>query len=81
MTTTDKRQKLVDYLNIADDKKINAIYTMVEDEINTQANDWDDDFIEELEKRSKSYKNGTANTFTWENTKQAAIKRVKEKRG
>ncbi len=77
MTTTAIREKLVNYLQIADDKKIKAIYTMVEDEINTIENDWDDDFIREMEVRRKSYLDGTAKTYTWEETKQAAIDRVK----
>jgi hypothetical protein len=77
MTTTAIRKKLVDYLKTADDKKIKAIYTMVEDEINTKANDWDEPFITELEKRSKSLKSGTAKTYTWEETKKAAIQKVK----
>ena len=36
MTTTAIRKKLADYLKIADDKKVKAIYTMVEDEITTE---------------------------------------------
>ena len=50
---------------------------MVEDEINTIENDWDDDFIKEMDARRKSYLDGTAKTYTWEETKQAAIDRVK----
>jgi hypothetical protein len=80
MTTTAIREKLVNYLQVADDKKVKAIYTMVEDDINTQANDWDEDFIKELERRSKSFRKGTAKTYSWEETKQAAVKRVKSKR-
>jgi len=76
MTTSAIREKLVNYLQIADDKKVKAIYTMVEDEINTAANDWDEDFVEELKNRSKSFIDGTAKTYTWEETKQAAINRV-----
>jgi hypothetical protein len=79
MTTTAIRQKLVSYLEVADDKKIKAIYTMVEDEINTQANDWDEDFIKELERRSKSFASGRAKTYSWEETKAAAIKKIKAK--
>ncbi len=33
MKTANIRQRLHSYLEVADDKKINAIYTMVEDEI------------------------------------------------
>ena len=79
MTTTAIREKLVNYLQVADEK-LKAIYTMVEDEINTAANDWDDDFIKELERRSKSFINGTAKTYSWEETKQAAINKAKSKK-
>lgn len=78
MTTTAIRQKLSDYMmNIADDKKVKAIYAMVEDDINTAENDWDEDFIKELERRSKNFIAGTGKTYTWEQTKQAAIQKVK----
>ncbi len=76
MTTKAIREKLVKYLQVADDKKVKAIYTMVEDEINTSDNDWDESFVAELYERSKSFADGTAKTFTWEETKQAAIDRV-----
>ncbi len=79
MTTTAIREKLVNYLQTADDKKLKAIYTMVEDEINTALNDWDDNLVQELEQRSKNFINGTAKTYTWEETKQAAIDKVKLK--
>jgi hypothetical protein len=80
MTTTTIREKLADYLQVADEKKLKAIYTMVEDEINTAANDWDDNFTEELERRNKGFVDGTAKTYTWEETKQAAINKAKSKR-
>jgi hypothetical protein len=73
MTSKAIRKKLTDYLQIADEAKVKAIYTMVKDEIDTVANDWDADFIKELERRSKSAANGTSKLYTWEETKQAAI--------
>ena len=79
MTTTAIRQKLVSYLKVADEKKIKAIYTMVEDEINTKANDWDKDFVKELEHRTKDFTSGKAKIYSWEETKAAAIKKVKSK--
>ncbi len=66
MTTKAIREKLVKYVQVADDKKVKAIYTMVEDEIYTSDNDWDESFVGELDKRSKSFKDETAETFTWE---------------
>ncbi len=80
MTTTAIRGKLVGYMKVADDKKLKAIYTLFEDEINTQANDWDENFVQQLEERSKAVKSGTLKTYTWEETKKAAIARAKSKK-
>jgi hypothetical protein len=80
MTTVAIRQKLVNYLKIADDKKIKAIYVMVEDDISTAENDWDKDFIKELNRRSRQFKSGTAKTYSWEETKKAALNKAKAKR-
>jgi len=77
MTTEAIRKQLVDYLKTADDKKVKAIYTMVEDEINTQANDWDEAFKAKLDNRSKSFTKGKAKTYSWEETKKAAVNKVK----
>ena len=77
MTTTAIRKKLVDYLKVADDKKIKAIYTMVEDEINTDKNDWNKDFLSEMEKRGKEFKSGKIKTYSWQETKRAALKKIK----
>lgn len=78
MTTAAIRKKLEDYLKTADDKKIKAIYTMVEDEINTQANDWDEAFITEVNKRKKSFESGKAKTYSWKETKKAALSGIKQ---
>ena len=80
MTATIIRKKLTDYIKVADEEKIKAIYTMVSDEINTEENKWDESFVKELNKRSKDFANGTAKTYTWEETKQAAVKRVQSKK-
>jgi len=80
MTTTAIREKLVNYLKIADEKKVKAIYTIVEDEISTAENDWDKDFLKELNRRRRQFKKGTAKSYTWAETKKAAIERVKAKR-
>ena len=80
MTAAIIRKKLIDYIKVADEEKIKAIYTMVSDEINTEENKWDESFVKELNRRSKSFINGTAKTYTWEETKQAAVKRVQSKK-
>lgn len=77
MTTIAIRRKLTNYLKVADDDKVKAIYTMVADEINTAENDWDESFVKELKTRSRSFADGTAKTYSWEEAKAAAIKKVK----
>ena len=80
MSILKLRKKLTDYLQVADDKKIKAIYLMVEDDMNTIANDWDEAYVKELTKRSEDFQNGTAKTYSWKETKTAAVKRVKAKK-
>ena len=78
MTTANIRKQLTNYLQIADEKKLKAIYTMVEDDINTNNNDWDEIFVKELEQRSNDFISGKTKSFTWEETKAAALKRIKK---
>ena len=58
MTTIAIRKKLVDYLKIADDKKIKAIYALVEDEIEQSELDYSDELKAELDKRFDDHKKG-----------------------
>jgi hypothetical protein len=45
------RNKLYDYIRVADDKKIRAIYMLLEDDITQKATWWKDlAFVSELEK-------------------------------
>ena len=58
MNTTSIRQQLHGYLEIADDKKLNAIYTMVEDEIKETIVEYSTEFKIELDNRVNYYLNG-----------------------
>jgi hypothetical protein len=79
MTVHAIRKKLVDYLLTANDKKVKAIYTMVEDDINSMHATNETDLWGMLEERKKSFENGTAKMYSWEETKQAAIDGTKSK--
>jgi len=65
MTTTAKRERLYDYLRIADDKKIKAIYTLLEDQI-VPAGDWseNEDCMAELNDRVKRWEEGVDPIFS-----------------
>jgi putative addiction module component (TIGR02574 family) len=73
MTTAAIREKLHYYINIADDKKVEAIYTMVESEIMENLDLWEDEeFLAEIDRRLKDYETGTVKCSTWEEVKQKA---------
>lgn len=84
MKTTDIRQKLHHYIETAKDKKVKAIYAMVEDEIQETYDYWnDEEFLSELRRRQESYISGQAKTYTLSETMREikqAIKRVNKKR-
>lgn len=58
MDTASLRQRLHSYLEVVDDKKINAIYTMVEDDIKETIIEYSAEFKAELENRVNYYLNG-----------------------
>ncbi|HTI60622.1 addiction module protein [Mucilaginibacter sp.] len=70
MTTAKIRERLTEYIRFADDKKVQAIYTMVEDELIEQLDLWKDkDFIEELDRRIEELESGKIKGSTWEQVK------------
>lgn len=81
MTTTAIREKLHDYISIADDKEIKAIYTILEDRIDHEHYDWskDEDFVAELDERVRRWEDGTDRGHTWDEVK-ASIEELKHKR-
>ena len=79
MTTAAIRKKLAHYSQFGDSKKIRALYTLLEDEIEASAS-FDVEFFKEMDRRIKSMKDGTAKMYTLEDALQAARDRVKTKR-
>ena len=64
MNTTTMRQNLHNYLEIAKDKKLKAIYVMVEDEIKESGVEYTEEFKAELDKRYAGYKSGKTKIVT-----------------
>ncbi len=58
MNTANIRQQLHNYLEVADDKKLNAIYTMVADEIKETIVEYTPEFKADLDSRVNYYLNG-----------------------
>ncbi|MCA6379014.1 MAG: hypothetical protein IM574_13435 [Cytophagales bacterium] len=84
MNTTDIRQKLHHYIETAKDKKVKAMYTMVEDEIEETYDYWnDDEFVAELKRRQIAHLKGQTKTHTLSDAAseiKQAIKKVNKKR-
>ena len=60
------------YIRVADDKKIKAIYTMLEGEIGNEIEWWqNNDFLKELEDDHKDWKNGKARGYTLEEVNES----------
>ena len=57
MDTVTIRQQLHNYLEVADDKKINALYTIIEKDIQESEFEYPDELKNELDKRYSEYKN------------------------
>jgi hypothetical protein len=77
MANLTLRKKIYAMLEKVEDEKLPSIYTVVSDEINKSPETWDASFIEELEKRSASINDNSAKTYSWEETKSAALKKIK----
>lgn len=73
------RNKLYDYIRVADDKKLFAIYNLLEEEIeNTEAWWKDKKFIAELDKRYQDLETGKDKGFTIEQA-EASIEKLRKK--
>jgi hypothetical protein len=83
MKTEELKQKLHRYIETANEKKLKAIYTMVEEEIEERGEWWNDEaFVAGLEQREATYLNGTAKTYSVAESvsrAKAVIKKVKSK--
>jgi len=80
MTTTAIREKLYDFIRVADDKKLKAIYWMLEDEMEERAEWWKDKvFTEQLDKEFTAWKNGKEKAFTLSDV-NSSIEALKKKR-
>ena len=66
-TVLSLRDKLYDYIRVAEDKKLQAIYNLLEDDI-ANTNEWwkDKKFIAELDRRNQALESGTDKGFTIE---------------
>ena len=67
MTTTQIKQQLHNYIDTAEDKKLKAIYTLLQDDIGEDYK-FTKEQKAELDRRFNDYQSGIGKTFTWEET-------------
>ena len=61
------REKLIDYINVADEQHLNAIFTLVEDSIPETSNDiYDKEMMGMLYARRENHKNGASKSYSVE---------------
>jgi hypothetical protein len=65
MSTAQIRQQLHDYIDLAEDKKLKAIYTLIEADI-PEGYKFSTEQKKELDKRLSELENGIGRTYTWE---------------
>ncbi len=80
MNTEAIRQELHNYLEIAEDKKVKAIYTMMQESIKESAIDYSKEFKEELDTRYETYKDGSAKMINAKESKSRIQKIIKAHR-
>lgn len=80
MTITAIRERLYDYIRVADDEKLKNIYELFEDQM-APAVDWaqDESFVAELDDRVKRWENGTDPGFSIDEIKES-LKELRENR-
>lgn len=78
MSTGSIKEQLHNYLEIADEKKLKAIYVMVEDEIKETSVNYSDEFKTELDKRVNHYLEGKKMVIPSEMNKR--LQRIRKKR-
>ena len=81
-TAASLRDRLYDYIRVADEKKLHAIYSLLENEI-VDAKEWwkDKKFVAELDSRYVAMETGKDKGFTVEQLEASIAKLRKNKYG
>ena len=78
MTINTIKEKLHNYLENGDPKKVKAFYAMIEDEI-AGSELWTDEFVKELDKRNYEMENKLVKTYTLDEMISEARRKTKIK--
>jgi hypothetical protein len=81
MNSATIRDRLYDYIRVADDKKIKAIYMMLEDDIAEETEWWNDPaLVSELEKEYEAWDSGKGKGYSLADIKAEIVSCKGEKR-
>lgn len=72
MQTANIRQKLHEYIDTIEDKKVEAIYTLFENEIDTDASR-----RKLIQAEREKYLKGEGRSYSWKDVKQMAVDKEK----
>lgn len=64
MTAQAIREKLHNYLEVADDSKVEALYSLLTEQVEAAGRNYPDDLIKELDRRVAGYLDGSIKTIT-----------------
>jgi len=81
MNTATIRKKLYEYIRVADDRKVRAIYTIIENDVIEPYEWWNDsELLTELDHRSEQIKSGNDPGMLWEDAKKEILshRKIKE---
>jgi hypothetical protein len=69
MSSSAIREKLYDYIRVADDKKVKAIYNLLQEDIEEAVEWWQDiSVIQELDSRYNNWKSGKEKAYSIKET-------------
>jgi len=81
MNTATIRKKLYEYIRVADDKKVRAIYTIIENDVIEPYEWWNDnELLTELDHRSEQIRSENDPGILWEDAKKEILshRKIKE---
>lgn len=74
MSTSELREKLINYLADASDRKVKALYTLLEEDINdATAFTLSKEQKEILDREREKYLNGEGESYSWEEAKKMIL--------
>ena len=79
MTLAAVREKLHEYIDHADDNKVKAMFTLVENDMEPE-HEFTEAELEELDKRREDYLSGKTKSIPWEESRKKIRKYLENKK-